>query len=443
MRMRLLMVLCSSCIAATAWAQASNVSGTVYDSVGRAPLRGAIVQMVPPAGTPLYSATTDARGYYSIADVPAGRYFIEFLHPVLDSLALEPPVKGLELATGQAATFDLAVPSAESIIAQTCKTSPKDSLGLFFGVLHDSRSRLGLDSGRVTVRWSELVIDASGLNKHERFVSSATNAEGWFAMCGVPASGEVIVQGSHGRDSTGMTIVAIPEHGLRRFDLDIGGLASVKGRIVSQGKPVANARIRAGSDDHANYSDSSGMYRLGSVPAGTQTMDVRALGYAPESRAVTLAPDTETTIDVELTTVKRVMDTIKVVAQRVYSTDAMGFERRRRRGGGTFFDSDDARRRASFSVTQLLQEVPTVRIQQSGFDKQILFRMGSHYCEPAFFLNGVRMPSDLLSELDLFVRPQELEGMEVYRNNLMPAEFMSPSNCGAIVVWTKRVPRRR
>jgi hypothetical protein len=440
---RHLLVLVNLMMASQALAQTGSVSGIVYDSVARAPIRGAVVQMVPPSGAPLFTASSDARGRYAIADVPAGRYFIDFVHGALDSLALEPPLRAVEVRPGESAQVDLFVPAPASIIQQTCQTSPGDSLGLFFGILRDTRSGIGLDSGHVSVRWFELVIDASGMNRHERFASSATNREGWFGMCRVPANTEVVVQGSHGSDSTGMTIVNVPGHGLRRFDLDIGGVAAVRGRIVSRGRPVYNARVRVGSEERAIYTDSSGAYRIGAVPAGTQTVDVRALGYAPETKAITLAPDSETVIDLELTTIKRVMDTIQVVAQRLYSTDALGFERRQRRGGGTFFDSDDARRRASFSVVQLLQEVPTLRVAQSGFEKQILFRMGSRYCVPAFFLNGVMMPSDLLAELDLFVRPQELEGMEVYRNNLMPAEFMSANNCGAIVVWTKRVPRKR
>lgn len=421
--------------------QPGSVSGTVYDSVARAPLQGAIVQMVPPAGTPMYTATTDARGRYTIPDAPPGKYFIEFVHSALDSLALEPPLRAVEVHAAQMAKMDLAIPAPSTIVTQTCRTTPADSAALFFGVLRDSRSRIGIDSGHVTARWFELIIDAAGLNKQERSASSRTNAEGWFAMCGIPANTEVVVAASHKADSTGMSVVNIPADGLRRFDLDIGGVATVRGRIVSRGRAVENARVRVGAEERATYTDSAGNYRLGGVRAGTQTIDVRALGYAPETKALALSPDTDTVIDIELTTVKRVMDTIKVVAERVYSIDAVGFERRRRAGGGMFFDENTVRRRSPFSVMQLLYDVPTFRLVQSGFEKTILFRRLGQLCQPAFYLNGVSMPSELLSDLDLFVRPHQLEGMEVYRNS-GPAEFHNP--CGSIVVWTKRgAPRKR
>lgn len=426
--------------------QTGVVSGTVYDSVGRAPLRDALVQMVPPAGTPLLTATTDARGRYSITGAPPGRYFIDFAHGVLDSLALEPPLRHVEVRAGGMARLDLAVPSPATIVTQTCRSTPSDSVGLLFGVLHDSKSRTGLDSGQVMARWFELVIDTSGLNNSERISSSKTTSAGWFAMCGVPSGVEVLVQGVRGSDSTGVTLVSVPPHGLVRFDVSIGGITSIHGRVTSQGKAVENARVRAGEDERGTYTDSAGRYRLAQLRAGSQTVEVRALGYAPQATPVALVPDSATTIDFQLTTVKRVMDTIKVVAERVYSIDRMGFERRRRSAAGTFFDSEIVRRRSPYSVSQLLYEVPSIRVLGSGFDRTFVMRggngVGFNACPPAFFLNGVRMPADLLSELDLFVRPQELEGMEVYRGMMVPPDFHVNGACGAVVVWTKRSPRR-
>ncbi len=245
--------------------------------------------------------------------------------------------------------------------------------------------------------------------------------------------------------STGVTLVKVPADGLVRFDVAIGGTTSVRGRVTSRGNPVENARVRAGGDERGAYTDSAGNYRLAQLPAGSQTIEVRALGYAPQATPVTLVPDSAATIDFELTTVKRVMDTIKVVAERVYSIDRMGFERRRRGAAGTFFDSDIVRRRSPYSVLQLLYEVPSIRVLGSGFQRTFIMRggtgLGFNGCPPAFFLNGARMPADMLSELDLFVRPHELEGMEVYRGMVVPPEFNVSGACGAIAVWTKRNPR--
>jgi hypothetical protein len=425
--------------------QTGAVSGTVYDSVGRAPLRGAVVQMVPPAGAPLFTATTDARGRYTIPDVSPGKYFAEFHHRAADSLALEPSTYAVEVRGGETAKLDLAIPAPATFIAKFCRTAPSDSLGIFFGMLRDSRTKIGLDSGRVTVRWSELIIDTSGLHSAERRDSSVTNREGWFAVCGVPAGAELLARGAHGGDTTGVTLVEIPKDGLRRLDLDVGGVAAVRGRITSRGRPVENARIRVDDDGRGAFTDSAGTFRLGAVRGGSQTIEVRALGYSPETRTISLAPDSEATLDVELVTVKSVMDTIRVVAERLYSLDGMGFERRRKLGyGGTFFDADRLRRNPPFSVTTLLYEVSGLYVRYSGFDTFITMRsafVGRGECIPTLFVNGMQMPGELNSEMDFIVPVRDLEAMEVYRSNMVPPEFTTPGGCGAIVAWTSRLPK--
>lgn len=421
--------------------QTGEVTGTVYDSVARAPLRGAIVQMLGLTGTPSFTDSTDSRGRFTFRAVPIGQYFVEFTHPVLDSLALELPLSSADVRADATTRLSLAVPSPATIITQACRTTPADSAALFFGMLRDARTGRGLDDGRVTVRWTEIVIDRRGFNSTQKN-AFATSRDGWFATCGVPAATEVVAHATHGADSTGIAVLTVPAHGLIRFDFDVGGLATIRGRVTSEGRPVHNARVRAGAEERFVYTDSSGAFRLGGVPAGTQTVDVRALGYAPHAAPMSLRPDAETEMNVELTTVKRMMDTIRVLGQRVYSVDAIGFERRRKAGwGGVFFDADVVRRRGLFSVMQLLNEIPSLRIQQNGFERTVLLRGIGNECAPAFFLNGMLMPSDLLSDLDLLVRPEELEGMEVYRGQT-PPEFFTTESCGAVVVWTRRSPRR-
>ena len=422
--------------------QPGSVSGTVYDSVGRAPLEGAIVQMVPAAGTGLFSATTDARGRYSIAGAPPGRYVIGFQHYVLDSLALEPPVGAVQVRASENVVRNLAVPAPSTIVRLACRTTPADSVGFFFGVLTSARTRGGLDSGRVTVRWFDIVIDSSGVSHRERTLHATTAPDGWFGLCGMPAGAEVVVRAHHSTDSTGLSLVHVPSHGLKRFDLALGGRATVRGRVTSQGMPVANARVIAVGEDRGVHTDTLGHYRL-AMAAGTQTVEVRALGYVPGARDVTLSPDSETLLEVELTTVDRLMDTIRIVAQRVNSVDLEGFERRRRTTDGVFFDAETARRRAPFSVFQLLREVPSLRIEGLGLERRILMRAGDSFfggCSPAFFLNGIQMPAELLVDLDVFVLPEELQGMEVYRGTNVPGEFRNFTDCGAVVVWTKRPP---
>src|SRR5687768_8460338 len=99
--MRFRPLLCVVVLARMAVAQApearrepapSTVSGVVHDSIARAPLVGAIVQLVRADSLARLSRTTtsDSLGRFAFVGVPAGRYMLGFFHQMLDSLGVEP-----------------------------------------------------------------------------------------------------------------------------------------------------------------------------------------------------------------------------------------------------------------------------------------------------------------------------------------------------------------
>src|SRR5437773_10933261 len=100
MRPRLLALLPLSVLTASAsFAQTMDarragvtVSGIVHDSIAGLPLSGATVQIVSADTDGHFAATrsTDSTGRYEVHDVPAGRYVLGFLHPLLDSIGIEP-----------------------------------------------------------------------------------------------------------------------------------------------------------------------------------------------------------------------------------------------------------------------------------------------------------------------------------------------------------------
>jgi hypothetical protein len=425
-------------------AAAGEIGGVVYDSVARAPLSGAIVQVVALATPSIaFSTRTDDRGRYAIPGVPPGRYVIGFLHIGLDSLALEPPLRSIDVRGGERTRVDLSVPSPARIVETICRATPRDSTGLVLGLLRDARTGSPLERGNIAAQWNELVIDSDGLHRFDRSAAGAVGSEGWFIICGVPAGGDIVVTATSGADSSGQAMVSVPVAGLVRRDLWLGGRARVTGVVTSEKNlPIPNARVGFVGAERVAVTDSTGAFRLDATPAGTQTMEVRALGYSPELRPLVLSIR-DTTIAIRLTSVARVMDTIRVLSRRVYNRDTYGFERRKRMGNGRYFDEATVRSRRPVSIYQLLSDIPTMRVIQEGGQRTILMRggsaMGSSRCVPDLFINGMRMPRDLVGELDLLVRPQELAGMEVYRSQQVPAEFSGFQGCGAIVIWT-RVP---
>jgi hypothetical protein len=436
---------------ATAAAQADTsgrgeVVGTVYDSVARSPVRGATVQLVSVASPEqhAYSAITDAKGDFTISGVAAGRFVIGFQHEALDTLALNTPMRVVDVRAGERTRADVSVPAPAQIVAALCHSNPADSTGLIVGMLRDARGRDLLTSGSVLARWSDLIIDSSGLSRYERVTQAAVGIEGWFTLCNVPAMPDLALFGIHENDTTGATFVTVPANGIIRRDLFLHGTAIVRGTVRSERNvPISNARIGFIGRERTVATDSAGVFFMGDAAAGSQTLEVRALGYAPAQQPILLPAGADTTLNVSLTSVKRVLDTIQVVARRLFNRDSYGFERRKRLGGGYFFDEASVNAIRPFDLLQLLQRVPGLYVTRHGLDRQVLMRGGFHgNCNPTFYLNGMRMPKDVLPDLDLYASPQELAGMEVYRSTTAPAQFTDFSGCGSVVVWT-RPPRRK
>ena len=423
---------------------AGEIAGTVYDSVARLPVMGAHVQVVPAhaPSSPIVSAMSDAKGRYQIRGLKPGRYLITFEHAALDSLALTSPLGAVDVGAARRTERDLAVPSPATILVATCGAVGAEPSALLLGTLRDARRGAILDSGAVHVRWQEMVIRAGSVSVKQEG-ASADVRQGWYAVCGVPGGSDVIVVATSGADSTGLVELTLPAHGVLRRAFLLGGRATLMGSVSTErGAPLPNARVGIAGLERGVLTDSAGAFALRDVRAGSQTLEIRALGYAPEYRRIDLAPERDTTVRVTLTSVKRVLDTIRVMGQRVYSMDSNGFLRRQRAGSGHFVDEETVRRRRPLDVLELLRSIPSVRVESQGFSRAPVMRdTRGEDCIPAFFLNGARLPEDLLADLDMLVRPDELAGMEIYRGPTAPPQYSTLNGCGAIVIWT-RPPRR-
>lgn len=416
-----------------------EVAGTVYDSVTRSPVVGATVQMVS-ASDPsqqTYGATTDGRGRYLITGVPPGRYIAGFEHAALDSLALRSPIRPFDVVAGKRANVDLAVPAPATIATALCGQSGRaDSTGVLIGHLIDARTRAQLDSGEVQARWHELVLDSTGFNQFDRVSTSALHSGGWFVLCGVPAHTDVAVRGWQSADTTGLVLVSVPLAGVARRDLFLRGTSTVRGTVLSERRrPIPNAHVGPVGRERAVVTDSAGAFFLGGIPAGTQTLEVRALGYAADYKPLHLRADRDTTIAITLTSVRKVLDTIRVVAQSMFNQNLQGFNQRRRFGAGYFYDADDIRKRGTYDLFQLFWQVPSVRVVYDGFQRTVMMREAGALCTPELFLDGMRMFGGI-TNLDLLARPADVVGLEVYRASQAPPEFRSMRNCGSIVLWT-------
>lgn len=423
-------------------AQQGTVAGSVFDSVAMRPLANASVQVVArsaPEGA-MHTAVTGADGRFELQLQP-GRYLAVFESSTLDSLGVMAEPVAFEVRAGERAVAHMAVPTPRRIVVTLCGRTDEE-IGVVTGFLRDSRTGNPVVTGKVEALWHELIIRKGGLRYEEVGGEAHVRSDGWFALCGVAPDGEAFITASRDADHTSEVLLRIPAHGLVRRDLFIGGTTTLRGRVITDDGPARGAEVRSSGRDRPAITDSIGRFVIAMTPAGTQTVEARMLGYFPDRRVMELSADGETTVEFRLTKLKTLMDTIQVVAQRIYASRLTGFrERRAQGGGGTFLDETVIKASRAKDLYGVLERVPGIRVSDWRGGKRVTMRDAQDDCVPALYLDRARVGSEVLNDLGKMLPLVEVAAIEVYRGANVPAEFPGFTGCGVVVIWTRPVPR--
>ena len=446
------------------------VSGIVRDSIGGGALAGAMVQLVAADSEARGGrmAVADSLGRYALADVPAGRYTLGFFHPMLDSLGLEPPLREVVVDSHSPVRVDLGIPSPARLRAAICPApSTPVSGAVAIGVVRDARVRAPVSGATVTGEWLELSFRREGLARRIPRLVVTTGENGWFAICDLPSAGMVALRASRGGDSTDLIEVQVPTHGLLRRELFLGyathartadttrptdtlaaprrdalpGTVRLSGIVLTAdgGRPIVGAQVSMTSGSRTRTNE-RGEFALMDVPAGTRTLEVRALRFYPERRPVDVIADGPL-IRVALSTLKAVLDTVRVTASRPSDRMRSGFLERRRSGVGRFLTQEDIRLRHPIVTSDIFRTVSGIRVQYDAdrFDLRILMRGAvDEWCAPVIYIDGRQMLALSADEIDTWMRPKDIVGIEVYAGAGLPAQFeQGMSACGSIVIWTR------
>ena len=475
--MRFLFVLLVVLLARAAVAQVGDttgrprgtiVSGVVTDSIAHKPLAGATVQLVADNFTSFArTAVSDSLGRFAVLDVPAGSYKLGFFHPLLDSLGVDAPLRGVSVNGKEPARVDLAIPSPARLRAAICGAgSALDSSAVLVGVVRSARNGAPAAGVTVTGRWLEFSFTQKGMVRRVPRLVATTGENGWFALCNVPTGGTMALIAGLGSDSTDLIEVQVSAEGFVRRDLYLGlartvgmsdntnratdaavpsrrhfGDATLSGTVIAAvgGRPLGGAQvaITAGPQTRAN---ASGEWTLSDAPTGTRMLEVRAVGYYPERRAVNIVAGAPS-VRVALSTLKAVLDTVRIVADRLKGRDRTGFEERRRRSGsGRFLTPEDIARRQLSVTSDIFRFVPGLIMERNPQgETPILMRgMVEDVCYPAFYLDGAYMKDLSAEDIDGWVHPKEIAGIEVYAGAGLPPQFQrGQTGCGSIVIWTR------
>lgn len=466
---------------ASARRTAAGLRGIVYDSlVTDRPLADAEVFL---EGTSAI-VRTDAKGNYAFTGLPAGKYTVGFAHPVLDSIGVTLPLRTIEVQAGTTAVLPLTTPSLATIFPRICGATLGEKTGLVIGRVNDADADSAIVGAVVEAEWTAFILQRGVTPRNTVQTARAeTDANGRFFLCGVPTDVAVAVRAGRADRFGGLVQLELEGKTVVLKNLSISlkdlaevpppaavpapqagvvaarpapaaatrGTATVSGVVMdASGAPIPAAEVRViGAASAPVKVREDGSYSLGGLPAGTATVEVRALGFGPYRTIAELRRDRNTTVDVTISKQALQLDPVSVTG---YSTlfDRSGFEERRKAGNGHFLTDEDLRRRNAIRVEDAFRGIPGVQLVPVGLaGYAVTFtRAGGqagvfsgNTCYPSYFVDG-----SLFAGLDpqvsggLPIPPEDIRGIEIYGSlSAAPPQYSRlDSGCGIILIWTKR-----
>ena len=461
-----------------------RLEGTVAPWIASRSVQAAQVSLVHLESEASASVTVpvDGRGRYHVDSLPGGRYLVQVSHPTLDSLDVTLAPGPLTIAGGRTTRSDFSLPSGDRLRAIVC---PGVALGpekaVVAGRVVDAETEGPIVGASVVAVWTEITIDrkARKIITERKQAVVKTGRAGEYRLCGVPAEKSLTVQLQHAGLAGAATRVSVSdEEGVVVRDLSLSmrsaptiaaldsiervvavrgpdstsdadtthgelalsGNASLAGTVqTTTGRPVANAEVRVRHGQSSTKTDDVGHFVLAGLPAGTQVVLVRQIGFALAEIPVELRSNRRLELNVR---VRRAvaLDSVRVLASRPTLAE---FEYNRRTNlQGRFLTLSEIQRSNAKQTSDLLPLLGgyvmmgrgrLVKMSETDYDPP-----GTHSCRGAnVVIDGV----DGLEVDD--VLPNQIAGIELYKNAASaPLQYAGRADCGLIVIWLRPGPRR-
>jgi hypothetical protein len=443
--------------------------GVAIDSVHGEPLVGALIQLEGSGRMGI----TDSLGRFLVDSIKPGSYRVVVDHPLLDTLGISLVTPPMEIVVNELTRAVIAVPSSAFLVNLYCPAARRAlGPGALVGRVREPDSDSAAIGARVSFVWYDP--DPPGLpaqlrvtKRPPRVREATVGVDGTYRLCGLPekyegklqaqrkdggATAEVPVAQEDGLLALrSMSVAALPAVASRDSTGAVRrvarGSARVFGKVTNKnGAPVAGARVGLMGTSAATLTKANGDFVLDSLPAGTQALVVRQIGYTPTEVPVDLSSRAPARVAVKLGDFVPELSTIEVVAVREEGLQRVGFlDRKRTSAGGYFLGPDQLDKRNALRFTDVMRTVPGIRVTEQNGQAMLAPSRGASGGCVTVFVDGAKWQQLEPGDLDTFVRPNEVAAVEVYNGTSMPAEFSTPGqNCSSIVVWTKtRVQSRR
>jgi hypothetical protein len=469
------------------------LAGVVWDSIGHGPLPGAVVYLVDTD----FSDTTDTAGRFRMTNLPAGNYSVSWRNDVTERRGYRPDPRLVELRRGEVAEADFALTSEafrNLTVAEAARLDSIIALGKALGY-NEWASLLerpaaaggpGRIDGRVVDHESGQGIEGVTVTIVGTDFTAKTGGDGAFLFRDVPP-GEYEVRSEHEAYSPQVNRFTLAGDEFLEVSLRLlrtgaefrpvqsdaaaaappsGAAARIFGRVLSNenGKAVSGVVVSIAGTELRRETDGNGVFAFTDLPAGTVEVRTEHLGFNPLSYRVELEPGRSYDAVLDLTPRAIPLDPLEVsvtVEERSPWLEIQGFYDRKLYGGlnGHFITRSEIEKRDPRILTDLYDDLPGVRSFwiQPG-QRTVRFRRATtitlsggnsgYGCEPDYYIDGQRYRDPLetaavqATVADFNALPvDQVEAIEAYVGAGIPIQYQGSTNCGVILVWTRRGSR--
>ncbi|HEX8242299.1 MAG TPA: TonB-dependent receptor plug domain-containing protein [Longimicrobium sp.] len=222
---------------------------------------------------------------------------------------------------------------------------------------------------------------------------------------------------------------------------------SVHGRVLERGtdRPVAAVQVElrsGGAVRGRTQTDSLGVFDMDIPGAGTYRLAAGRVGYAAmqsDEVRVEYLDSLDVLFHIATEAVALNPVEVKASARQPPAWLAGFYERLRANRYGRFITRDRIEASNAARTSDILRRVAGLSFRPTRAGGYAIRGRGG--CEPLVYIDGVQVSMyGATTTLDDLVRPDDLEGVEIYEASTIPVEFvrnLRGSMCGAVVLWTK------
>jgi TonB-linked SusC/RagA family outer membrane protein len=210
------------------------------------------------------------------------------------------------------------------------------------------------------------------------------------------------------------------------------GTARVQGVVTSNNAPVGNAQVSLVGTRFGALSDNDGRYTINGVPAGSYTIRVQRIGFAPLTRPVTVADGQTVEANLAITAQAAQLTAVQVVG---YTTE----QRRDVSGAVASVRGDELRDQKVATVEEALRgRAPGVQIAasgQPGRPAQIIIRgqNGFNAPNPLYVVDGM-----YVGQQNPNLNPDDIASVEILKDASAAAQYGAQASNGVVVITTRR-----